>query len=128
MEVIKWTFYGDETYLEAEGHDRQEEREAAIVREIQKRGYRFTGPTHQHQPYTIPVLSDGTRYECSFRYWGGIMARALGLEGPRAYVTWAFQIPKDQEEILPKPEDWGKSESEEHLRAFEETEKRLFEL
>lgn len=126
MEVIKWTFYGDEEYPEAEGNDNQEECEDAIVREIQKWGYRFTGPAHQHHPYTVPVLSDGTRYECSFRYWGGIMARALGLDGPHAYVTWAFQIPKGQEEVLPKPEDWGEKETEEHLQAFEATEKRLF--
>ena len=90
MEVIKWTFYGDEEYPEAEENDNQEECEDAIVREIQKQGYRFTGPAHQHHPYTVPVLSDGTRYECSCpccisflrQFWDRLFRNLSRLEWP----------------------------------------------
>lgn len=128
MEVIKWTYWDDEEYPEAP-YDPETDPvyEEAIIRKIREKGYRFPGPFHQHHPYTVPVMSDGTKYQCSFRHWGDIMARALGLEGPHAYVTWAFSIPPDEDAILPSPADWGEEESEEHIRRYEQKEEQSFE-
>ena len=70
-------------------------------------------------------MSDGVRYTCSFRHWGDIMARALGIEGDFAYVEWAFGWKNEEEPVFPKPEDWGETETVEHMKGYEDMEKQF---
>ena len=115
MEVVKWTCWDDDRYSNSRvSWDKGNEYEAAIIRKIREKGYKFSGPTHQEYEYGVPVLSDGTKYACSFRHWGGIMADALQMdpEDRYAYAVWAFMTPDGENEIRPQPEDWGATEAE----------------
>ena len=109
--VVRWTFWHDEEYLETEwpiSDEEEQEYVDAIVREIQKNGYRITGFAHQGDRFCTPVFDDGRRYTASFRQWGGIMADALGIDGEFAYVQWAWCAPPEGMN-LPKPGDWDES-------------------
>ena len=119
MQVIRWTYWSDETYPDAEPDEEMEKvYEEAIVQAIREHGYRFSGPAHQHHPYTVPVMSDGVRYACGFRRWGMIMAKALNIPGDHAYLVWAFDMSEGQEPKYPKPEDWGETETEDHMKGY----------
>lgn len=107
--VVKWTHWDDSRYPEIKwtgNWDDMRVYELAIIEAIREHGYRMKGESHQRHPYGVPVFDDGTRYEVSFRHWGELMAKALGIEGEHAYVTWAFCVPPNEKEVFPDPKDW----------------------
>ena len=76
----------------------------AIVDEIKKCGYSFSGWSHQEGYCCAPVLNDGKMYLFSQRGWGGLMAEAHGYTGRMDYCMYAFMTDMDSldKEIRPK--------------------------
>ena len=69
----------------------------AIIEEIKKHGYSFSGWAHQEGYGCAPVLNDGKVYRFSQRGWGGIMAEAHGYTGSMDYSLYAFAGDRDKE-------------------------------
>ncbi len=88
--VIGWTYYEDydipfssDTIGFAERH--------AIVDEIKKHGYLFSGWDHQESwENCVPVLNDGKKRGFSQRGWGGVMAEANDEFGDYDYSIYTF--------------------------------------
>ncbi len=87
LRVIGWTYYDDLHFDEAEGTYASH---AAIIDDIKKHGYNFTGWHHQEEENGAPVLSDGKIRRYSQRGWGGVMADVYGEDDPFAYASYAF--------------------------------------
>ncbi len=106
IKVIGWTTYDDYTVSEGEHSFASNE---AIIDDIRKHGYEFTGWDHQETPNCVPVLSDGKSRTFSQRGWGGIMGEAYGLTGDMDYCKYAFNYcfpperctyPQDERDIV----------------------------
>lgn len=101
--VIGWTHYDDPEF---EDENCSESALQAIIEDIRKNGYLFTGYDHQETYDCAPVLNDGKRRCFSQRSFGGIMARAHGDFSRMGYATYAFDwyTGDDREDniILPK--------------------------
>ena len=85
--VVGWTHYEDDSVEETEC---SEAALQAIIAEIQKKGYNFTGWHHQESSYCAPVLNDGKKRLFSQRGFGGVMAMAKGDFSPMGYAGYAF--------------------------------------
>lgn len=59
----------------------------AIIDEIRKHGYEFSGPTHGESGCT-PVLNNGKKYLFSTRGWADLMAEAHGHTGSMDYMIY----------------------------------------
>ena len=81
------------------GREDVEAAENAIIEDIRKHGYVFSGNYHQYGQNGAPVFSDGTLCMCSMRHWGDIMYRAIGAgedEDPEegfGYCMYAWEVP-----------------------------------
>ena len=73
--VIGWTYYDNEEILSQRGTIGFAERNA-IIDEIRKHKYLFTGYDHQEGYNTVPILNDGRARLFSQRGFGGLMAEA----------------------------------------------------
>lgn len=93
LRVVGWTYYDD--YLE-EGSNGWAAR-SAIIDDIKKHGYIFSGWAHQEADCCAPVLNDGKMYCYSQRGWGDLMAEAHGYTGRMDYARFAFAIDDDSE-------------------------------
>ena len=87
--VVGWTDYDSDTVPEARGRIGYAEC-CAIIDEIKKHGYLFSGWDHQECLYCVPVLNDGKKRCFSQRGWGGIMAEAYGETGDYSYAQYTF--------------------------------------
>lgn len=97
LKVIGWTYPNDSLI---EGNNDWAARNA-IIDDIRKNGYIFSGWAHQECDGCTPVLNDGKMYSFSQRGWGGIMAEAYEHNGRMDYAGFAFANDKDNE-IRPK--------------------------
>ena len=77
----------------------------AIIDEIKKHGYLFSGWAHQHGDCCAPILNDGKIYCYSQRGWGSIMAEAHGLTGRMDYARFAFMTDPEKENRPPRDFD-----------------------
>ena len=66
----------------------------AIIDEIRKHGYEFSGPAHGESGCT-PVLNNGKKYLFSTRGWADVMAEAQGFTGSMDYMR--YYMPLDNE-------------------------------
>ena len=80
LEVVGWTFWGDPQFSRVPWIDDNYDRlyEQAVIAELRNRNYHFTGSSHQHGRFGVPVLNDGMQYSVSMRHWGRLMAEAWG--------------------------------------------------
>lgn len=75
----------------------------AIVDEVKKCGYVFSGGAHQEGYNCAPVMNDGKIRRFSQRGWGGVMAEAHGYNGPMDYAKFAFDTNMNRDnEIRPQ--------------------------
>ena len=86
LRVIGWTYYDDDL---PQGENCWAARNA-VVDEIKKQGYLFSGWSHQECQNCAPVLNDGKIYCFSQRGWGDVMAEAHGYTNRMDYVKFAF--------------------------------------
>ena len=80
--------------------------EAAVVREVKKRGYKFTGSAHQEADNCVPVINGQYCFQCSTRTWGWIMAEAHLNSGDAEadrwkYLKWAWLVPDGEKQVFP---------------------------
>ena len=97
--VIGWTYY--ENYL-VEDEESSDAVVFAIIDEIKKNGYLFSGYDHQERFNCVPVMNDGKKRTFSQRTFGNIMAIAHGYTGRYDYSLFSFGI---REESLVIPND-----------------------
>ncbi len=94
--VVGWTYYDD---------DRVEDgaltwaARVAILDEIKRNGYEFSGWDHQEEYNCVPVLNDGKKRTYSQRGWGDVMAEAHGETDSFAYVGFAFDAVSETRKI-----------------------------
>lgn len=88
--VIGWTYPDDFDFPSSNETIGFAERNA-IIDEIRKHKYLFTGWHHQEAfENTVPILNDGKKREFSQRGFGGVMAEAYGQEGDYDYARFTF--------------------------------------
>ena len=97
LRVVGWVNNGEEVEQGKPGWAARH----AIIDEIKKNGYLFSGWAHQEGYGLAPVLNDGKMYCYSQRVWGGIMAEAHGYTGKMDYAKFAFMMESEKEK---KPE------------------------
>ncbi len=85
--VVGWVYYDDPSF---EDEDCSESALQAIIEDIRKNGYLFTGYDHQETFDCAPVLNDGKRRCFSQRGFGGVMAKAHGDYSRMGYSRYAF--------------------------------------
>ena len=129
--VIGWTYYDNEEILSQRGTIGFAERNA-IIDEIRKHKYLFTGYDHQEGYNTVPILNDGRARLFSQRGFGGLMAEAYNKMGDYDYASFTFyesiderykKYPKDEFILDDKNYEYVENES------FEiNVSKELFEL
>ena len=102
--VIGWTSYDDESVEESRGCIGFAERNA-IIDDIRKHGYLFSGWEHQEMWDRTPILNDGKKRCFSQRGWGGVMAEAHGCMGSYDYARFTFAESLDSHAcVYPKNE------------------------
>ncbi len=97
LRVVGWVYYDDDLEQGEIGWAARN----AVIDEIKKRGYLFSGWAHQEADCCTPVLNDGKMYCFSQRGWGGVMAEAHGYTDIMDYARFAFMRDSDTE-IRPK--------------------------
>jgi hypothetical protein len=101
--VIGWTHYDDVGF---EDESCSESALQAIIEDIRKNGYLFSGYDHQETFDCAPVLNDGKRRCFSQRGFGGVMAKAHGDYSRMGYSAYAFDWytgdGKDDDRVFPK--------------------------
>ncbi len=85
--VVGWTAYDNPNVKDAEC---TEAAMQAIIHDIRKHHYKFTGWDHQEMPTGAPVLNDGCMRLFSQRGFGHVMAWAQGDYSRMGYVEYAF--------------------------------------
>ena len=116
MKIVGWTYYENPQYEEMFpiGNsctiEQIEEVKDIIAKELRDKGYKFNGYYHQDGDYGVPIFDNGMTFTCTFRTWGGIMARAYPDEIDNSdgygYLVWAWTIPDGQEIVVPCEEDY----------------------
>lgn len=107
--VIGWTYYEDSEVLDSGNTIGFAERNA-IIDEIRKHKYLFTGWHHQESwDGVVPILNDGRKRCFSQRGWGGVMAEAYGEMGDFDYARYAFYDHSDSSKLKFAPEDYDES-------------------
>ena len=111
MKVIGWTGWDDPRYREDYLSDPLfEEHRNAVIDELRKRNYHFSGFYHQGGELGVPVFDDGDWFKVSYRTWGQIMADAYPEEMGQtksAYIEWAWCSPCEPKDmIIPRREDY----------------------
>lgn len=92
--VVGWTDYDND---EVEGVDCNSFAvRNAIIDEIRKKKYFFSGFDHQEMWNCTPVLNDGKKRWFSQRGWGGVMAEAYNYNGKYDYSLFAFGTISDR--------------------------------
>ena len=89
--VVGWTDYENDEVEASAGCIGFAERNA-IIDDIRRNGYCFSGYDHQEMWNCAPVLNDGKKRLYSQRGWGGVMAEAYGHTGSYSYARFAFQL------------------------------------
>jgi len=103
--VVGWSYYDDMEFEYKEGATYTERN--AIIDEIRRKGYKFTGFDHQETFDCAPVLNDGKMRNFSQRSWGGIMAEAHGYTGKFDYSYFTYP-PLGAESVFPHDTtDWS---------------------
>lgn len=89
LRVVAWGDYDDDLPCGDNGWAARN----AIIDDIRKNGYDFTGWNHQESWNCTPILNDGKKYCYSQRGWGDLMAEAHGCMGAMDYV--GYMMPYD---------------------------------
>ena len=84
LRVIGWVEYDEDLPTGDNGWAARN----AIIDDIRKNDYEFTGWDHQERTRCTPVLNDGKKYCYSQRGWGDVMAEAHGLLGSMDYAKY----------------------------------------
>ena len=84
LRVVGWS----STYADVEAGEVSWAVRNAIIDEIRKHGYEFSGPTHGDCYGCTPILNNGKKYLFSTRGWGDIMAEAQGYTGSMDYMIY----------------------------------------
>ena len=93
LRVVGWAWYDDDL---PQGNVSWAARNA-IIDDIKKNDYLFSGLSHQEALDCAPVLNDGKIYRFSQQGWGDVMAEAHGFFGRKDYARFSFGINEEKE-------------------------------
>ena len=96
IRVIGWTYYSDSDYPDMEITNGKHH---AVIDEIRKHQYLFSGFSHEERFGCTPVFNDGSKGSWSQRGWGSLMAEAYEEEGMYAYSAYTYEL---NNEVYPK--------------------------
>ena len=96
--VVGWTDYDGDDVPDSGSRIGYAERHA-IIDEIKRNGYLFSGWEHHEGWRTVPVLNDGKKRCFSQRGWGGVMAEAYGCYAPYDYARFTFYESIDERTV-----------------------------
>ncbi len=100
LAVIGWTYYDDPNY---EYFETTWATHYAVLNDVIKNKYIFTGYHHQEYDYCCPVLNNGKKIIFSQRGFGGLMAKAHGYNKTYDYSIFSYPVnPNSKEYIFPK--------------------------
>ena len=102
IKVIGWTDIYNAAYKECDYNNPKYIK--AVIEEIKKTGYKFTGDYHQNGEYGAPVFNDGTLLFLSIDEWGWIIAKTYGIYneyGQLDRYKWAWLVPQEEKEKIP---------------------------
>ena len=113
--VVGWASYDDAYPNKSVPQDEVMNMVNAVVEDVVKNGYCFSGQEHQNGLTGMPVFSDGTAFRASMRSWGAIMAMVYSDEENEYSYMDFYMYPALEEktpdyevlEIEPYPEDDG---------------------
>ena len=112
MKVTGWTDLEDGRYPHDPADDSMEtfiEARNAVIDEIRKHGYKFSGIYHQDGMTGVPIIDDNWLFGVSQRSWGQIMAEAypdqVDDSDGYGYITWAWMAPEPM--VIPKEEEYA---------------------
>ena len=108
----KFNFINDNSEILSSGNTIGFAERNAIIDEIRKHKYLFTGWHHQESwDGVVPILNDGMKRCFSQRGWGGVMAEAYEQMGDFDYAGFTFYESLYSSEIKYAPElDYIKEE------------------
>ena len=79
----------------------------AVIEEVRKNEYHFTGNDHQNADWGVPVLDNKYKLCVGQRSWGGIIADAFPDEIDDSegygYIKWAWSIHEGEEDKVKIP-------------------------
>ena len=87
--VVGWTHW-DSWDVEDSGNTIGFAERNAIIDDLIKHKYNFSGYDHQEMDCCAPVLNDGKKRTYSQRGWGGVMAEAHGMTEAMDYAAFSF--------------------------------------
>ncbi len=87
LKVIGWTYYDDPNYIYFETTWATQN---AVLEDVIKNGYLFTGYHHQEYDHCCPVLNNGKKIIFSQRGFGGLMAMAQNRHKTYDYSLYAY--------------------------------------
>ena len=102
IKVIGWTDIYNAAYKECDYNNPKYIK--AVIEEIKKTGYKFTGDYHQNGEYGAPVFNDDTLLFVTIDEWGWIIAKAYNIYNEYKQVDrykWAWMVPPGEKEIIP---------------------------
>ena len=100
LKVIGWTYYDDPNY---EYFETTWATHNAVLKDVIKNKYVFTGYHHQEYDYCCPVLNNGKKIIFSQRGFGGLMAKAHGYNKIYDYSTFTYPVdPSSKHYKMPK--------------------------
>lgn len=109
MKVTGWTFCDNNSYsnINDMADDEFEQAKAAVIAELRKNKYKFSGSAHQYKDNCCPIIDNKYVFCVSMRSWGSIMQQAYDLPNNDGlgYVTWAWCTPDGETENTPKNGD-----------------------
>lgn len=116
LKVIGWTSYDDNTYEAVEATNAIYN---AVLDEVVKNDYLFSGYHHQEYDYCCPVLNTGKRVLFSQRGFGGLMAEAHGYNGIYDYSLFAYPVDMDPKHFRLPTQDVDESQIVSEKELFE---------
>ena len=96
--VVGWTWADDSSTPDAEITFA---KKYAVIDEVKKKGYLFSGEDHQDRLGCAPILNDGTKLCLSRRGWGGVMAEAHDCFGIYDYARFTDRMPGSKDNKYP---------------------------
>lgn len=114
-EVVGWTAMLDDEYPDFIPKSDLDYNAArlAVIREIRKNSYSFSGDMHENRDFGVPVLNSGKKFCASMRGWGSLMAEAWNIPKTEmgAYMMWFMDYtffdcdrpPEGIEQKFPEP-------------------------
>ena len=112
LEVVGFTSFDDPTYPTTflQNPEMHMEIIDVVTKYIKNNHLCYSGEDHQNHPLGVPVLSNGTAFRCSMRFWGSLMGSVYSSK--EDYMSYYMEVeeatyPEVEVEVEPSKEKDG---------------------